>query len=282
MSGGGSDLPTRRDARDVVWSASFAPPVRSHLPLSPCASQPPGEPPSACRGGSPQSSLSSILPSPHSSPLLTPPLSSLLPSPHSSPLLTPPISSFLPSPHFSPPSFLPSPQSSPLLNPPSLPPSISPSTLTSSGQYHSPLPLWREGLATRLCSPQLLLCVQVCTRSNLPHPHWHPWGGGREGIRGGVGISGGGGVDIIGGGGVDISGGGGGGVDIRGGVGGGVDIRGGVGISGGIGISGGGGICGGGGIRGGGGINGGGISGWRYQWMEVSVKVGEGRGGQGR
>ena len=144
------------------------------------------------------------------------------------------------------------------------------------------MPLWREGLATRLCSPQLLLCVQVCTRSNLPHPHWHPWGGGREGIRGGVGISGGGGVDIIGGGGVDISGGGGGGVDIRGGVGGGVDIRGGVGISGGIGISGGGGICGGGGIRGGGGINGGGISGWRYQWMEVSVKVGEGRGGQGR
>ena len=50
MSGGGSDLPTRRDARDVVWSASFAPPVRPHPPLSPCASRPPGEPSSACRG----------------------------------------------------------------------------------------------------------------------------------------------------------------------------------------------------------------------------------------
>ena len=130
MSGGGSDLPTRRDARDVVWSASFAPPVRSHLPLSPCASQPPGEPPSACRGGLSSilpllnPPLSSLLPSPHSSPLLTPPLSSLLPSPHSSPLLTPPLSSLLPSPHSSPlltpplSSLLPSPHSSPLLTPP--------------------------------------------------------------------------------------------------------------------------------------------------------------------
>ena len=116
-------------------------------------------------------------PSPSSPPII--PTSPLPPSlsPLSLPLLSPSLSL--------PPSLLISlPPSLPLSLPPTLPPSPSLppySTLISSGQCHSPLPLWREGLATRPCSPQLLLCVRVCTRSNLLHPHWHPWGGGREG-----------------------------------------------------------------------------------------------------